>query len=194
MRPGGRRSLPLLDMRTWRSDPSAFAAQLRSACHHVGFFQLTHRMDPPVVEAALSAAARFFALPECEKLSIDYARSPAFRGYMAAGVENTAGRPDLREQVEMGAEGAAAHPAAWPPYERLRGPNQWPDAALPALRPAIQEYTRQAGLVASELTEALATALGLPAQAFRPLFGAHPHWQLKIACNTCKSHQIGLKS
>ena len=39
-----------------------------------------------------------------EKAAIDYSLSPAFRGYMACGVENTAGRPDVREQVEIAAE------------------------------------------------------------------------------------------
>ena len=47
---------------------------------------------------------------------------------MRLGAENTAGLPDLREQVEFGVE-EETRPMATdaPPYARLRGPNQWPN-------------------------------------------------------------------
>ena len=100
------RSLPHLDIAVWRSDPSRFARQLRLACHHDGFLQLRHRIPTPLVEHVKSEARNFFAQDAEHKHAIDYRGSPAFRGYMACGVENTAGRPDLREQVEIAAEGA----------------------------------------------------------------------------------------
>ena len=99
------RSLPHLDIAVWRSDPSRFARQLRLACHHDGFLQLRHRIPTPLVEHVKSEARNFFAQDAEHKHAIDYRGSPAFRGYMACGVENTAGRPDLREQVEIAAEG-----------------------------------------------------------------------------------------
>jgi isopenicillin N synthase-like dioxygenase len=52
----------------------------------------------------LQQARQFFNSPLKEKLSISYESSPAFRGYMALGVENTAGRMDQREQVEYAVE------------------------------------------------------------------------------------------
>ena len=69
---------------------------------------------------------------------------------------------------------------AWPAYERLRGPNQWPVAA-PSLRRALTEYTTAASSVGRELTDALAVALGLPQPSLRELFEPTPHWQLKLA-------------
>ena len=102
------RSLPHLDIAVWRSDPSRFARQLRLACHHDGFLQLRHRIPTPLVEHVKSEARNFFAQDAEHKHAIDYRGSPAFRGYMACGVENTAGRPDLREQVEIAAEGELA--------------------------------------------------------------------------------------
>lgn len=83
--------VPLLDIRLWKRDPRRFASALRYACHHVGFFQLKHDLPPHVPAAVLSASRAFFALAEAEKRAIDYARSGAFRGYMAIGVENTSG-------------------------------------------------------------------------------------------------------
>ena len=93
--------LPHLDIAVWRSDPSRFARQLRQACHHDGFFQLRHRIPTPLVEHVKAEARSFFAQGAEQKDAIDYRGSPAFRGYMACGVENTAGRPDLREQVDL---------------------------------------------------------------------------------------------
>jgi len=172
--------LPHLDIAVWRSDPSRFARQLRQACHHDGFFQLRHRIPTALVEHVKSEARGFFAQGAEHKDAIDYRGSPAFRGYMACGVENTAGRPDLREQVEIAAESELAAPDAWPPYHRLRGPNQWPPSQ-PSLQPAIAEYTQHMLQVSSELTHALCAALGLKHTALDTWFAPTPHWQLKLA-------------
>jgi isopenicillin N synthase-like dioxygenase len=172
---------PLLDLRHWRRDPHGFAEELRHACHHIGFFQVKHRIPSAVVKRATSLAREFFALPAAAKQSIDYSRSPQFRGYMANGVENTAGKPDLREQVEIAPEGRRAPPDAMPPHHRLLGPNQWPEEALPGLRPAIEEYVHHAGVVADELTQALCLALGWERRTLETLFKPGAHWQLKLA-------------
>ena len=114
-----RRQLPLLDIRTWRSHPRAFAEDLRRACHRVGFFTLRHDLPARLPKQVFKEARKFFDSPSEIKHTIDYTSSPAFRGYMANGVENTAGRPDLREQVEIATEGPASSPGVWPPYKRL---------------------------------------------------------------------------
>ena len=172
--------LPHLDIAVWRSDPTRFARQLRQACHHDGFFQLRHRIPTPLVEHVKTEARSFFAQGAEHKDAIDYRGSPAFRGYMACGVENTAGRPDLREQVEIAAEGELAAADAWPAYHRLRGPNQWPPGQ-PSLQPAIADYTQHMLQVSSELTHALCAALGLELTALDAWFAPSPHWQLKLA-------------
>uniref|UniRef100_A0A7S3TJX5 Non-haem dioxygenase N-terminal domain-containing protein n=1 Tax=Emiliania huxleyi TaxID=2903 RepID=A0A7S3TJX5_EMIHU len=174
------RRLPVLDLALWRSAPANFASQLRHACHHHGFFQLRHRVPSGVVERAVAEAREFFARGAEHKRAIDYSQSPAFRGYMAVGVENTAGRCDHREQLEIAAEGAPPPPAAWPPYTRLRGPNQWP-ASQPGLRVAIDDYTGHMLRMSAEVTCALCAALRLPSRAVEPYFSPAPHWQLKLA-------------
>ena len=70
-----------------------------------------------------------------------------------------------------------------PPHLRLRGRNQWPEEALPALRPAVEEYAAAMGGVADELTEALCLALGWERDALADHF-TEPHWQLKLASYT----------
>ncbi|KAL3933896.1 MAG: hypothetical protein SGPRY_000082 [Prymnesium sp.] len=174
-------SLPLLDISLWRSSPHAFASQLRSACHLRGFFTLHHRMPPLLTQTLFQRANAFFASPLELKRTIDYSRSPAFRGYMGQGIENTAGRPDLREQVEIAAEAPPVPPDAWPPYMRLRGPNQWP-SAQPALREVVEEYVDHMNRLSSELTDALCLALRVERAALDALlFDGDPHWQLKLA-------------
>jgi len=77
----------------------------------------------------LSLSRRFFALPDQDKLAIEMVNSPHFRGYNRAGFEHTRGKPDWREQIDIGAERPAlpADPSA-PVWTRLQGPNQWPEA------------------------------------------------------------------
>jgi len=172
--------LPLLDIRTWRTDPRRFADALRHACHKIGFFQLRHDLPPAVPAKLLLTARDFFALPDAEKRAICYSHSPAFRGYMACGMENTSGTTDLREQIELARDGPRAPARAMPPHERLRGPNQWP-ARVPAMRPAVDEYVGHMLGLCDELSEALCVSLDLKPGALRPLLQPAPHWQLKLA-------------
>ena len=55
-------------------------------------------------------------------------------------------------------------------YNRLRGSNQWPDAVLPKLKPAVEEYAAEMGRISEELTEALCMSLGWEADALQDLF------------------------
>ena len=83
---------PLPDIRAWRASPRAFAAELREASHRTGFFLLRHDLPSGLPERVFAEARRFFAAPAEAKAALDYAQSPAFRGYMRLGVENTAGK------------------------------------------------------------------------------------------------------
>lgn len=123
----------------------------------------------------------FFQLPLEQKKEIDYIHSPAFRGYIGVGIETTAGRPDVREQVEIAAEKPEMQADAWPPYYRLNGPNQWPEA-LPSLRSTVEEYVHHMTQLSSELTDALCLSLGVERTVLNQLiFNGPPHWQLKLA-------------
>ena len=180
-----------------REAEAAFAAELREVCHTVGFFYVAgidHIVSPATRQNALAASRRFFAMPQEKKNAMDNRNSPAFRGYVRLGAENTAGLPDLREQVEFGVEADARlfnegddfeekeKKEPCPPYTVLRGPNQWPnDADCPRFREEISRFSDDASLLSRRLTQLLALSLDLPSDAFDFVFGDTPNVQMKIA-------------
>ena len=159
----------------------AFLDDLRSALHEVGFLQLTDfGAAPGQITELTELTRRFFALPQSERLALDNRRSPHFRGYTRLGHEITAGRPDAREQLDFGPEQPPRPRSAWDaPFDLLRGPNQWP-AALPELAGATLAWAALLGRVGTELTRALATALGAPEDHFDGAFAGDPHWFGKL--------------
>ena len=83
----------------------------------MGFFYLVgHGIEDGLIQDALKVSRRFFALPEKDKLAIEMVNSPHFRGYNRAGFEHTRGKPDWREQVDIGPERPAL------PFDRRRRP------------------------------------------------------------------------
>ncbi|MET7380749.1 2-oxoglutarate and iron-dependent oxygenase domain-containing protein [Streptomyces sp. NPDC005526] len=176
--------LPIIDLSAADRGPQARAllhAQLHSAAHDVGFFQLVgHGVPPAETDALLDAMHAFFRLPEADRLALDNVHSPHFRGYTRTGDERTAGARDWRDQLDIGAERPARVPGpAEPAYWWLQGPNQWP-AALPELRTAALTWIDRLSAVADRLLRELLTAIGAPADFYAPVFGAHAHPHLKL--------------
>lgn len=173
-------NLPILDLsRLDDGDAAAaeFRAQLREATHEVGFFYLTGTGISPALEARLHRAARdFFALPEADKLAIENVNSPHFRGYTRIGGERTQGKVDWREQIDIGPERAPV--AKGPAFNRLIGPNLWPDAQ-PELREVVAEWHAALSDVARRLLRAWAEALGASPSYFDDHFG-EPSTLIKI--------------
>ena len=210
--------LPVLDGRELSSPEGSeahnrFVAALLRASSEVGFFYIANSTVAETVQvAALDAAERFFAMPTPAKEGMSYEASPAFRGYMRVGVENTGGLTDLREQVEFGPEWPPAAAAGTtnangsppsssssaslsspsssrmkedkqerPLYERLVGPNQWPEeGSCPGCRAAITAFAEASAVLSARLTRALMLALGHPADAADHAFfgdGGSPHLQ-----------------
>jgi isopenicillin N synthase-like dioxygenase len=176
--------LPVLDFRRHAADAdtrAGFLDALRTASREVGFFYLVgHGIDAALVAEVRQAAHRFFALPEAEKLAIDMVNSPHFRGYTRPGWERTRGRPDWREQIDIGAERPvlANRPGA-PPWSRLQGPNQWP-AALPDLKPLLLRWLDETTALAIRLLKAFAVALGQSEDVFAPIYATSPNLLVKI--------------
>lgn len=157
-------ALPVIDISRFRApdgDRDALLAELRSAAHEVGFFYVTgHGVSGALREEVLSAARRFFALPEEQRLEIENLNSSQFRGYTRTGTEYTGGSADWREQIDIGPERAALETGPDDPdYLRLIGPNQWP-SALPELRDIVLRWQAEALRVSREVLRALAAALG----------------------------------
>lgn len=120
-------------------------------------------------------------------MTISYENSPAFRGYMPLGVENTEGKIDGREQIEYAAEycGHEQQIKDTKIYHRLKSPNPWPDEVQPSLRPAIMEYVRGVLDVAEQLRESMCLALNINPQEtdhlFGPCDGKDPSfWSMKL--------------
>ncbi|MEJ8635700.1 MULTISPECIES: isopenicillin N synthase family dioxygenase [Streptomyces] len=176
--------LPVIDLSAADRGPQARAllhAQLHSAAHDVGFFQLTGHGVTEAETAALNSTMRaFFALPEADRLAIDNVNSPHFRGYTRIGDERTGGSQDWRDQLDIGAERPARIPAPGEPgYWWLEGPNQWP-AALPQLRTAALAWIDRLGAVAERLLHELLVSIGAPEDFYDHLFGDRAHIHLKL--------------
>ncbi|KAJ2987178.1 hypothetical protein NUW58_g4648 [Xylaria curta] len=109
---------------------------LRHALVDVGFLYISnHGVPSHVIAELVSALPELFSLKEESKRAVALENSPHFLGYSGVGSENTGGSVDLREQFEFATELTATWRAGLPLYERLRGPNQWPngDAKLRAV-------------------------------------------------------------
>lgn len=176
--------LPTLDLRLFKAgaaERARFLDAVRSAANTVGFFYIVgHGIDDALVQSVLGLARRFFALPEKDKLAIEMVNSPHFRGYNRAGFEHTRGKPDWREQLDVGAERTAlALDRSAPPWLRLQGPNQWP-AALPELKPTLLAYQEQVTALAIQVLRAFAGALEQADDVFEPIYAPCPHQLLKL--------------
>lgn len=173
-------NLPILDLSQLDAGEEAaarFRGDLRAATHDVGFFYLTGTGVTDELERRLHRAAKdFFALPEDDKLAIENVKSPHFRGYTRIGGERTQGAVDWREQIDIGPERTAVH--GGPGYNRLIGPNLWPEAQ-PELREVVAEWHEHLSGVARKLLRAWALALGAAEDYFESNFG-DPSTLIKI--------------
>lgn len=176
--------LPVLDISRFDAEGperAAFLAELREAARGPGFFYLTgHGIAPELIQDLRSLAKRFFALPEPDKLAIAMVNSPHFRGYNRAGLEHTRGKPDWREQIDIGRERpeALSEPGL-PAWTRLQGPNQWPER-LPELKPVVLAYQEAVTQLAVKVLRAFAAALDQPENVFEPIYLPEAHQLLKI--------------
>ena len=177
-------SLPLLSLeRLSPSHPERDAAltQLRDVARTFGFFYLTdHGIPQERIDTVITLSMHFFALPEKQKLEIEMKKSPHFRGYNRAGLEYTRGSQDWREQVDFGSERERLDIMPGDPaWRRLVGPNQFP-AALPELRPMIQQWIEDVTSVGIRVLKAYAEALGQSPDVFEPIYRGGPNQLLKI--------------
>lgn len=165
------------------SNPDAFIPLLRSALLTTGFFYL---VDIPTVipewehswDALFASCEELFALPQEEKERIAMTESRHFRGYSAVGVEVTAGKRDLREQIDLGYALATSPPCTklmsapspetrpyipYPPSPTdpielsLYGPNLYP--SLPSFEPSLAAYRVHCSSISQHLLTLFADSL-----------------------------------
>jgi isopenicillin N synthase-like dioxygenase len=175
-------TLPVLDLRRLHGpDRQVFLDDLRRAARDVGFFVVTGHGVSPELEASLDdTVRRFFALPVAERRAIENIGSPHFRGYSRVGTEQTGGRADQREQIDVGPEREPLpRREGDPAWTGLVGPNRWP-RALPGLRTAVLAWQAAALRVSREILRALAESLGQAPEHFDRWFDDESHLHLKI--------------
>src|ERR1700722_5259969 len=177
-------TLPTLDLR--RFDGSAwerarFLEDLRKAARNVGFFYLVgHGIEDGLIQDVLKLSRRFFSLSDKDKIAIEMGNSPHFRGYNRAGFEHTRGKPDWREQVDIGPERAALpFDLEAPPWDRLQGPNQWP-SAFPEFKQTLLAFQDKTTALAIKVLRAFAAALEQPEDVFAPIYTPAPNPLIKI--------------
>jgi isopenicillin N synthase-like dioxygenase len=173
--------LPAIDLTALEREDGNERARLGAAVGELGAFCLTgHGVDDRLTARLLTESRRFFELPQAERDAIDMIHSPYFRGYSTAGSERTLGRPDLREQLDVGPEETPrALTAGDPAYLRLHGPNLWP-ASQPALRPAVLDWMRTLRGVSTRLIASIVESIGLRHDTFAAGFSGQPHERLKV--------------
>lgn len=176
-------TLPILDLARY-ADPaekSAFLTDLRHAARDIGFFYLiNHGVDDQLQHSVQQLSRRFFSLSDAQKQPVAMIHSPHFRGYNRAASELTRGQPDWREQFDIGAERPALILGDDAPrWQRLQGPNLWPDA-LPELKPTLLRWQSAMTQVGITVLRAFAEALNLPNDAFDTLYGQQPNEHIKL--------------
>ncbi|WP_131785761.1 isopenicillin N synthase family dioxygenase [Protofrankia symbiont of Coriaria ruscifolia] len=179
-------ALPILDLTPFREDESSatageFITALRDICHTVGFFHLTGHGVPDELNQRVHQVSReFFALPEPDRLAISMENSPHFRGYTPPGGEHTNGRPDLRDEIDLGPEAEPMPVGPGDPAWRwLRGPNQWP-AGIPGFRETVTTWMEEMDRLGHAVLRALALALGQPAMRFAEWLDPTPEATAKL--------------
>lgn len=177
-------ALPVIDFAQLTGDEQQrkqTIEKLGQAARDVGFFYLiNHGVEKNVLDNVQTVARSFFSLSQEEKLKVKMENSPHFRGYNLAGVEITRSQPDYREQFDIGADReAVVNAAEAPTWQRMQGPNQWPEA-LPELKTVLTDWQQEMTQVALELLRGFAEALQLPRNAFDNLYGEYPNEHIKL--------------
>jgi len=153
--------VPIIDLKNFKGDQKAVAAEIGRACEEIGFLAITgHGVDPKVVANVEAASRAYFDLSTTEKRKIPMTDDYPF-GYSGFAEENLSQGygvkrlPDLKEMFCIG------------PYNPKAGlpTTQWPSQP-PQLRAAYMAYYQALEVLAANLLRLFAVALSLPANFF----------------------------
>lgn len=165
--------IPVLDWRTYATDPDGFTRALGAACRETGFFLLTgHGISEALQASVLREADRVFDLPQEEKAPLSIQRNRHNRGWAATGSESldeTSGQIDRKEAFNIGLDLEPDDPRVLA-GEPFRGLNVWPD--LPGFRATMIRYFNAVWGLGVDLHRPIARDLGLPEDHFCSFFDA----------------------
>ncbi|OTB19768.1 hypothetical protein K445DRAFT_313542 [Daldinia sp. EC12] len=162
--------IPIIDLSQAddKSTNSKLLDSLRYALTEVGFLYVSnHGVPGTTINELINALPTLFKLDKEVKKSVALENSPHFLGYSGVGSENTGGKEDQREQFELATELTETWRPGLPLYERLRGPNQWPEGH-PELRSTVEAYIQELTALGERFLDLVAQALSLPPGTFQP--------------------------
>jgi isopenicillin N synthase-like dioxygenase len=162
--------IPVLDIAATLAElpgaAEALADRIARTCQDTGFLVLTgHWVDPTLPARCFDAAARFFALPEEEKLALKVGELNI--GYLPTGAQvirtsrvAEVKKPNLNESFYIIRDRGPDHPdiVAKKPFV---APNRWPPN-LPGFREATMAYFTAMEALALRLLPIFSMALGMP--------------------------------
>lgn len=173
-------NLPILDFSLFQQGGKAreqFIQDLLYSAHEIGFFYLkNHGISPELLAKAEALSQAFFAQPLEEKLKVGAIHSPHFRGYTAVHGEITRQKPDSREQFDTMIEYPVIPLTEIPenrPWQRVYGPNQWPEN-FPEFQSIFEQLQKEQTELAISLLQAFALALGQPEDIFADIYRDKP--------------------
>ena len=178
-------SVPALSLADYKSTDNevrmSFIRELSAAARDVGFFYLEgHDLSQAEQDDIISLSKSFFALTEKDKRQVKMANSPHFRGYNQTHAEVTAEASDFREQFDIMDELPAVNShLISDEWQKLIGPNQWPEA-IPRMRSTLLTWQDRLTEVGLTLLSALCEALGQPANALYPTVENGPYRHTKL--------------
>jgi isopenicillin N synthase-like dioxygenase len=145
-------------------EPAAAARRLGNSFERTGFAVVEdHGIPAETIAAANAAMQAFFALPQDVKRRYHVPGGAGQRGYTPFGIETAKGaaRADLKEFWHVGRDLPPDHA-----FAAIMAPNLWPDAELPAFRPAMQGLFAALDTAGSRILTAIAIHLGRPPDFF----------------------------
>jgi isopenicillin N synthase-like dioxygenase len=146
-------------------DFAGFSRTLGDSFARYGFAVISdHGVPQDRIDAALTAAKAFFALPEAAKLKYKLPVAGQ-RGYTPFGVETAKGEThyDLKEFWHVGRELPAGHR-----YRDHMPDNVWPDAEVAEFRETVAWLYGALDAMGLKVLEAIAVYLGLERRFFDP--------------------------
>lgn len=180
----GNRAIPILDLGEYLAGSEAaadrLAETLRQTQENVGFYiVVNHGVPRDVIDHGYAELAKFFALPQGEKLRIRINDKtvgyipPRSTMYVSATVHKNT-KKDLNETITLARERPADDPAILSGM-RFVGPNQWPQGH-PGFREAMLAYQNAIAKLGYAMLPLYARALGLPSDYFAPFFTEPLSW------------------
>ena len=154
-----------VSFRLYAADFDAFAQALGRSFARYGFAVIgDHGLDQARIDAAISDAKAFFALPDAVKRRYQIAGGAGQRGYTPFGVETAKGAAhfDLKEFWHVGRELPPGHP-----YRARMPDNVWP-AEVPGFRDHEAWLYDALEALGDKVLSAIARYLGLDARFFAP--------------------------